>query len=289
MDWDGLYLHFDSEQKTRDYMVARLSASEPTQPPVAVDRGVAPEDVLIAYYRRNTTTDVQRTWFWNAWSSIATNAWEENSLETFRSAVSLATELTPPDNAGALTEFLPRDADAYAWGDVEQYEMQENALELLDVWKLIEHGSDFWQSAFHHCVRRLPSSGTRHPPLISAYNGLGRLTLENFDELLRYAGNASGSTSALVSTILNDQRYLCKNDGECEIDLLELVENSWHRLIIGRASVGEASTQSQPIRSAIRDWLAPPWSDDVAYEKDQLQSAMFRPKENPRLVATAVM
>ncbi len=290
MGWDGLYLNFDSEEEIRDYMAARLSGSDTTQPPVAVDRGVSPEDVLIAYYRRNQRAEDKRTWFWNSWGAVVAHAWQGKELETFRNGVSLATGVKPPVNADEWTGFLPREPDAYVWDDPGQYEILENALALLDAWELVERGGDFWETAFRNCVRQLPISTERLPPVITAYNGLGHLDDQHIDELLRYTVKAGDIATGLLGSILDDLKYSCHGDGECEIGLLVSVGMNWSVVALSLPTSRETGRNQPNIKGTLQEFLASSWSDTAASEKGRFGRALARKSnENPARYATAVV
>jgi hypothetical protein len=196
----------------RIYMSARLSEAEKTEPPFFESRGDCPEDVLIQYYRHGGLNDELCGFFWTAWHAVMRDAYLDHDIETFQNGTSLACQLQPPPDMAALTDFLPKQADKYAWGSVRDYPLQQAILKLFLKWGVIPEGDYFWRSTFRGYLGAIDLQDEPQPSLISAYNGIGLLNPEDYRLLLAHViRQHNDHVNRQFHAIVEDQSYRFDN------------------------------------------------------------------------------
>lgn len=240
MTWNNEIPSFESKDELYKYMLARLSETGETMPIVSESLGISPEDILIEYYRYGELSKQQQSDFWSNWEKVSSEAFINNNITTYVNAIALAYELKPPENVQDITTFIPKNADAPLWEleSPEQYEIQKYTLKLIKEWQLIKENDTFWQSIFETYLlffsladKTLEKSTS--PPIISVYNGMGKLGERDYTYLMYYISrNLTSYTQKLFFHICEDQSYRFFQDDEDSDEMEILLKNAWDTVLI---------------------------------------------------------
>lgn len=241
MTWDGDKLQFSSHDEIKEYMWKRLSDSSPTLPPVHEELGIEPEDVLIQYYRHGNLGDSQIREFWKAWSDIANASRKSSNDGVFRNAIALAEALPPPENPLLVTDFLSINPDDYDWLDDDDHDKQERILRLFHIWKIAPESDHLWTSAFDgylDCIERnnvALNKEKKMPPLLAAYNGMGRLNERGLTRLfIAWSRNDSDLVQQQIAAIFEDQcvRFFSSEDRRSKDSFVEEIDEAFANAIV---------------------------------------------------------
>lgn len=288
MSWNGHFLDFKTFEDAQDYIALRLTNPHQIAPVFDESRGGAPEDVLISYYRRESSNE-HKKWFWSICSEISSKAWDDLDVVTFQTITSLILELPIPDNPDGFCNFLPKESAEFCTRDEEKFDIFSLALTILLGWNIIPEKSFFWKELFNYYLSIMPECELL-PPVISAYNGLGHMMQGEQNSLQWYASRKEPYPHDLLTAILDDQKYLCDHEPKCEISLLEEIENSELHLIMATKNPLIQSKNLNKNRRLVSKFVEQSsWSENIDSERKKMRIVLERPTNvNPKLYALGV-